>query len=269
MADAFDRLVARAAPEPTRPTLAMRPRARFESPGSPEANGLTEVERERTVAPQSTDAAPRRTDVAAGGRGSASAEAPRARLDAAPDSVRGSRGMPFERSLRVPEVEAPAVPAAFGTPFSPAEGLTDASVRRDGRATPAPRASMADGDAAGLRHPSPPAPADRVVTAAELLADHIAPALVDARMLHPREAAGLVAVPRGDEGRPRRDGRTPVGLDPVEAPGSGEVHVHIDRIEISREAPVAPAAPAAAAPATRAAASPHDDYLTRQRRRWG
>ncbi|KQR15993.1 hypothetical protein [Cellulomonas sp. Leaf334] len=106
-------------------------------------------------------------------------------------------------------------------------------------------------------------PGSRTVPAA-LLLDQLAPALLDARALTRREAERLVAVPTTSPRRVRPDGRGQVRLDDVRV-GAGEVHVHVDRIEVSREpAPVpAPARPAASSPAI-----DHAAYLARQDRRW-
>lgn len=103
----------------------------------------------------------------------------------------------------------------------------------------------------------------RLITADEVLAEHVVPALVRRRALTSREAAQLIAVPPDQARRRRMDGRTPVGLDPVEVPNTGEVHLHIDRLEIRPGTP--PEEPAA--PPT-APDHGHTDYLTRQRGRW-
>lgn len=109
----------------------------------------------------------------------------------------------------------------------------------------------------------PPQPAPRTVPAA-LLLDQLAPALLDARALTRREVERLVVVPTASPRRARPDGRGQVRLDDVRV-GAGEVHVHVDRIEVSREpAPVpAPARPAASTPAI-----DHAAYLAREDRRW-
>jgi hypothetical protein len=104
----------------------------------------------------------------------------------------------------------------------------------------------------------------RRIEPAALLAEHIAPALIRTRALTKLEAARMVAVPREQAHRRRADGRTPVGIDPPEVP-AGEIHVHIDRIDVR------PAAPASTPPPG-AAAQPkvdHAEYLARQAARWG
>lgn len=101
--------------------------------------------------------------------------------------------------------------------------------------------------------------------AEDVVALHIAPAVVAEGALTAREADRLRPVPR--EGRRdvvrRAGGPIPVGLDAVTIPTGGDVHVHIDRIDVHREAPPQPA-PAVAQPKT-----DHAAYLARQAARWG
>ncbi|WP_460625420.1 hypothetical protein [Intrasporangium mesophilum] len=112
-------------------------------------------------------------------------------------------------------------------------------------------------------------PATRTIGPEALLADHLGPALVESGALTEAEVARLVAVPTRDRDRPRHDGRTSVGIDPVEVPAAAEVHLHIDRLEVRRP----PAPPPPASPATRETAGSHPvdhtAYLDRQRRRAG
>ena len=111
----------------------------------------------------------------------------------------------------------------------------------------------------------------RTIAPETLLADHLGPALVEAGALTESEVARLVAVAPGDRDRPRRDGRTPVTIEPVEVPATGEVHLHIDHLEVRR--PPAQPAPPPPGRATREPAGSravdHTAYLDRQRRRGG
>jgi hypothetical protein len=94
----------------------------------------------------------------------------------------------------------------------------------------------------------------RVVEPEELLREHVAPALVARGALSVRAAERLAAV----------------GLEPIEVPTGGDVHVHIGRVELRQ--PAAPVPPAPEPPRTGDRAGDgrvdHADYLTRQRRRW-
>ena len=110
----------------------------------------------------------------------------------------------------------------------------------------------------------------RTIAPASLLADHLSPALVEAGGLTDAEVARLVAVAPADRDRPRRDGRTPVVIEPVEVPATAEVHLHIDHLEVRRP----PAPQASPPPSSRATREPagsrpvdHTAYLDRQRRR--
>ncbi|WP_404390526.1 hypothetical protein [Humibacillus xanthopallidus] len=109
----------------------------------------------------------------------------------------------------------------------------------------------------------------RTITPATVLTEHLGPALVEAGALTDTEVARLVAVAPADRDRPRRDGRTPVAIEPVEVPATAEVHLHIDHLEVRR-----PPAPQASSPSARATREPagsrpvdHTAYLDRQRRR--
>lgn len=105
----------------------------------------------------------------------------------------------------------------------------------------------------------------RTVSRDELLA-HLAPALAADGALSRHEAGRLVAVPsrstRGDV--QRRPGRPTVGLDPVDVPAQGEVHLHIDRVDVHRPDPQPAPAPRSPAPAR----DDHTAYLARQESRW-
>jgi hypothetical protein len=84
--------------------------------------------------------------------------------------------------------------------------------------------------------------------------------------------ARLVAVAPGDRDRPRRDGRTPVAIEAVDVPVTGEVHLHIDHLEVRRPPAQPPTQPASARAAREPAGSrpvDHTAYLDRQRRRGG
>jgi cell division septation protein DedD len=89
----------------------------------------------------------------------------------------------------------------------------------------------------------------------ELLRQHLAPALVDRGALSAEDAARLTAV----------------GLDPIEVPAGGDVHVHLGHVEVVQQAPALPKPEpprsAAGSPA-RADRVDHADYLARQQRRW-
>ena len=90
------------------------------------------------------------------------------------------------------------------------------------RSGPGRRAGSATGDR-GSRCPANDSrgPTSRTIAAATLLADHLGPALVEAGALTESEVARLVAVAPGDRDRPRRDGRTPVAIEPVDVPTTG------------------------------------------------
>ena len=101
------------------------------------------------------------------------------------------------------------------------------------------------------------------LSARELLQRHFAPALVAAGHLTPQEARRLEPVPTAGPLPPMRPNRRSVRLDPVDLPASGDVHVHIDRVEIG-------APPAPKQEATHTPEPPridHSAYLERQVRR--
>lgn len=93
------------------------------------------------------------------------------------------------------------------------------------------------------------------MSAEELLHDHLGPALGDHG-----------ALDAGDDVR-----LTAVGLDPVEVPVGGDVHVHLGHVEVVQQAPARPA-PEPPRPDSGGAGSTdrvdHADYLARQQRRW-
>jgi hypothetical protein len=109
----------------------------------------------------------------------------------------------------------------------------------------------------------------RIITPEMLLVDHLGPALVDAGALTEAEVARLVAVPARDRDRPRHDGRTPVGIDPVEVPATAEVHLHIDHLDVRRPPAPQPPSPRAAREPAGSRPVDHTAYLDRQRRRTG
>ncbi|MDO8152627.1 hypothetical protein [Isoptericola sp. b408] len=145
--------------------------------------------------------------------------------------------------------EAPRPPAGVVPPPSTrSHDAPPAAVRR-----PDTRSSGTGPD----QSPTPrPARRRRVETAAppgrpldpeELLRDHVAPALVARGTLTSDEAARLVP-----------------GTSELPQVPSGEVHVHIDRVEVRRPWP----APAPISGAAEPRPVDHADYLARQRRRW-
>ncbi len=111
----------------------------------------------------------------------------------------------------------------------------------------------------------------RTIAPAALLADHLGPALVEAGALTEAEVARLVAVAPGDRERARRDGRTPIAIEPLEVPATAEVHLHIDHLEVRRPPAQPPVQPQARATREPEGSRPvdHTAYLDRQRRRGG
>ncbi|WP_273652332.1 hypothetical protein [Cellulomonas fimi] len=141
-----------------------------------------------------------------------------------------------------------------------------------GAASDAPGAEAGAAHAGAASSVGPPVPdpsgAPRV-TADRLVSEHLAAALVEARALTRREADRLVVVPTTAPGRAdvRGDGRATVRLDDLAGvrDGHGDVHVHIDRIDVHR----APEPPRAAPVPDRAPRHPdHAAYLDKQDRRW-
>ena len=145
--------------------------------------------------------------------------------------------------------EAPADTVAAGADVAIGVEVSDARTpgarptRTDLRARPRPPRPA----------PTAPTPPARTVSAEELLREHLAPVLVDRGALHTEDAARLTAV----------------GLDPIETPAGGDVHVHLGQVVIQQA--VTPAVEPSR-PASRDAGRPdrvdHADYLARQRRRW-
>ncbi|MDT0184481.1 hypothetical protein Q9S36_30260 [Microbacterium sp. ARD31] len=88
----------------------------------------------------------------------------------------------------------------------------------------------------------------------ELLRDHLAPALVAEGAVDESAVDSLVAD----------------GLEPVDVPPGGEVHLHIGRVEVRTPAVAAPVAPEPRSPGRSSERGPvdHADYLARQQRRW-
>ncbi|MGW5241056.1 hypothetical protein ACWEOW_19155 [Monashia sp. NPDC004114] len=166
--------------------------------------------------------------------------------------------------IAMPEQSAPE-PSSAGTP--PIHTATGEVMVRSASTT-GTETSSSDQRREAISRSTIRTPETRTISPGALLADHLAPALVESGALTEAEVARLVAVPMRDRGRPRHDGRTSVGIDPVEVPAAAEVHLHIDRLEVRR-----PPAPPPPAPATRepAGARPvdHTAYLDRQRRRGG
>ena len=164
---------------------------------------------------------------------------------------------------------APAEPERSGLSVRPTH------VREPAMNPPAYVASdLPDSAAPGMTPPqndraTPQQFSPRQLSAQELLQRHFAPALVAAGHLSQAEARRLVPVP-ADQPLPRaRPGQLPVRLDPVDLPEQtgrrGDVHVHIDHVEITR-----PAAPAQATPhptPTQTTKVDHTAYLKRQARR--
>lgn len=274
-----------------RPRLVVRPEARFEtgpvgtdrSGSDPAAAGKIAEGHVDHVARRNAAPGPPRPGITAARRGTGIGPEPGAGIG---DALAGRISIAPTRRARADRVPANGVQGertgAPGTRLTPfvSGGLDSAPRRGTLPQTPGERSRAPGPEPGGERAASgtgerdapPAAAAARVIPAAELLADHIAPALVAARALTRREAARLVPVPPGEGRRRRPDGRTPVGLGPVEVPAAGDVHVHIDRLEVIREAPPASPGPAPAVPPRPAAAAPsgagHAEYLARQRRRW-
>ncbi len=156
---------------------------------------------------------------------------------------------PSGLSVRPTDLREPAtIPQAYAAPELPAASAPKLAPRRDDRAARQPTSR-------------------RQLSAQELLQRHFAPALVAAGHLSQAEASRLVPVPT-DQPLPRaRPGQLPVRLDPVDLPEQtgrrGDVHVHIDHVEISRPPTPAPVAQAAPEPTK----VDHTAYLKRQARR--
>ena len=168
-----------------------------------------------------------------------------------------------------PDVDRPAV-AADAPPVRPTAAAPRLRSTPDGSSDPVETSSNGPHRLVEATEPgrddaraTPWPDSVRTVPAARLL-DQLVPALLDAHALTRREAERLVVVPTTSPRRARPDGRGQVRLDDVRV-GADEIHVHVDRIEVSREpAPApAPARPPAPSPAV-----DHAAYLARQDRRW-
>lgn len=160
---------------------------------------------------------------------------------------------------RRPEADDRPPPAAAPAPLAPAPGR-----RRRRRPAPGPA----------------PAPA---LDLAALLREHVVPALVD-RGAVSRDERPVVAEPHSAAGARRQDPprpgtvavhATPPAIsaparlqlgDPEERDGSPAVHLHIDRVVVTRAAPPAPPAPASPPRAPRRTVD-HAAYLARRRER--
>ncbi|GAA1857191.1 hypothetical protein [Myceligenerans crystallogenes] len=224
----------------------------------------------RDIAPDQGEPTPRRS----------------ARPETAQPSVPGDRTAPAPRPALVARSEPTNRPTAPATDAPAAEAVateaaTTVAAAADAPPTRAPAARQpapsrepvvtraatrpaepADpGEPAsdtGVRDPGSP-PATRTIDPAELLARYVAPALVEAGAVTRREADRLVAVPSGRRNRRAHE----VGLDQLDVPAAGDVHVHIDRLEVRRDEPAAPPQAPAGPPQV-----DHADYLDRQRSRW-
>ena len=307
MSDVFDRLVARATQRT--PVLVARRPSRFEpsstgmgSPALPAADvdsrGANDTaprtgeilsatsESQRRATPSPSDPERDRGPVgdwpqraaSTAARSAASSPArivvspptrPELGADPHPAETRPATAWPpaaHRSGTRAPRAEhRPAAADALRAPAmaSPAQGPNPAlAAERDPRR--ATRESLARNDSR--------TPTSRTIAPATLLAEHLGPALVEARALTEAEVARLVAVAPEDRDRTRRDGRTPIAIEPVEVPVTAEVHLHIDHLEVRRP----PAQPPAQLPPARATREPagsrpvdHAAYLDRQRRRGG
>ena len=204
-----------------------------------------------------------------------------------PPRHRGRRAEPPAAPARAgdrPPVARP-VPASPPPPDPPVAAREGR--RRPRQTTAAPgRGARALGARAGAprrRRPAPgPAPAPALDLAA-LLREHVVPALVD-RGAVSRDERPVVAEPHSAAGARRQDpprpgtvgrARDPAGHlrarapqlgDPEERDGSPAVHLHIDRVVVTRAAPPAPPAPASPPRAPRRTVD-HAAYLARRRER--
>ena len=192
---------------------------------------------------------------------------------------RGTGPQPTTGAIPTPHRSEAFTPRAERRPAATAATAAADALRVMAAASAAPRpdpALVAEPDRRrstreSLHRKESGGPTARTIAPATLLADHLGPALVEAGALTESEVARLVAVAPGDRDRPRRDGRTPVTIEPVEVPATGEVHLHIDHLEVRR--PPAQPTPPPPGRATREPAGSravdHTAYLDRQRRRGG
>lgn len=156
-----------------------------------------------------------------------------------------------------PDVTGPAPEPAPGGPppddVAAHAGVAD-GVEASDDPTPGVRPARVD-----LR-PPPPSPGPRIPTtpartvpAEELLREHLAPALVDRGAVNAQDVSHLTAV----------------GIDPIQIPGGGDLHVHLGQVVVQRAIASDPEPPRPAnRDAGRRARVDHADYLDRQRRRW-
>jgi hypothetical protein len=167
-----------------------------------------------------------------------------------------------DREAAGPESPSPAVAARLDRTQARVPGTTPATAQ----APPVPQADTVRAEVRLRSRRSRPAAAaassasasssssSSRVSADELLRDRLAPALV---------AAGAV-----DE--PAIDGLVADGLEPVDVPSGGDVHLHIGRVEVHQPAAQAPVAPEPRPAGRSSERGPvdHADYLARQQRRW-
>lgn len=277
MGDVFDRIVSRAAMAPDRPPAAGLTTRRWPVFGVPDAGagatdrvsgsldaGLNDIEVELVASkgdhsvPQTRSVesqAPRDTS-GSGRRPASSAIPPQPQVggrgrdnepeqDSEPSTHGVPRSGPEGTAPGEPPVDAVAADVAIGVKASDARTPVSRPARADLRARPRPPRP----------DPTAPTPPTRTVAAEELLREHLAPAVVDHGSLNAEDAARLSAV----------------GLEPIEVPTGGDVHVHIGHVVV-QQAPTPPV-PEPPRPANRDAdrsdrVDPHADYLARQRRRW-
>ncbi len=258
MADVFERITARTTSPG--PTLRTRPSARFEDHRAtrPSTGGDAVDAGPRVVRRATTDRPAERV----ASEQAVQSQPPQPTEVVENPHVESRRTEP--ESIAPPPMPAAPTPAPFqdGTAPEPPAHQRETVIEQPAAApqpeTPAP--TTLPPHAATQDTPSPTTVA-RTVDPATLLADHIAPALVTARAVTPGQAQRLLAVPRKEQDRRRTDLLVPVGIDPVEIPAEGDIHVHIDRIIVRPE-------PAAAQPPPPRPVD-HSDYLARQRQRWG
>lgn len=207
----------------------------------------------------------------------------------APDRSRADRTLPAK-----PPEAAPAVAdriAARAEPAGPAHrepdappAIADPSAADPPAATPpAPARPPDTARAAAVVPPAPPAPASAarrpaptpapaaVPDLVRLLRERLGPALIARRAVEPGERLVFVDRP-AKAGAPPRPGTAEVRTGPVrpasatppgtaeDAPPAGDVHLHIDRVVVTR-APTPPPAPAPPAKST----VDHAAYLARRR----
>ena len=285
MSDVFQRLTDRATG--SSPGLSLRRPARFEVRSGQQVPGLLEGSRDPDVAVLARSDADRKADSFAESDSQSSTRPGRQQGRQFPSSGRRVPVPPASDGAH-PQTNPSSRPATPATPpvrtEHHAEGRPGDAEPHRPAAQPAPSAPMPSA-ASDSRRPDPvrprlrraapdapepvpaaraaaltsPPPAD-VLPADELLSEHVAPALADRGAVTRAEAAHLVAVGVGDLSRPTA-GRIPVRLDPLDLPAGREVHVHIDRIDVSTPGPPAPA------PAPAPARVDHAAYLDRQARR--